>query len=162
MSLTKRVVLSSAAGYGAGAVMDRVTTIFLERQSEGSRAREEQVQPEPSTAVLVKKLADAIDRPVTQHQVEQLGSALHHAMGVSGAYLASALLAKGWHSIPAGMAAGMMVWLFVDEGLNYVLGLTAPATEFPRESHLRGLVGHLAYGASLGAMLAVARRLWRD
>lgn len=44
----------------------------------------------------------------------------------------------------------------------YVLGLTAPATKFPREAHLRGLAGHIAYGAALGGLLAVARRLSKD
>jgi hypothetical protein len=161
MSLTRRIVLSSAAGYGAGLVMDKVTTGYLDSQTESSRAREKQVQPEPATTVLVKKIAGSMNRRVEPDQAQQLGAAFHTGMAVSGAYVAGALLARGWRSIPAGMAAGLFIWAFVDEGLNYALGLTAPATDFPVESHVRGLVGHLAYGGALGGFLAIARRLWR-
>jgi uncharacterized membrane protein YagU involved in acid resistance len=162
MSIARRVVLTSAAGYGATAVMDRVTTALYERQSEESRNREREVQPEPAVRVLVRKMADATDRSVDGDQVKVLGNVVHRGMGIGGAYLAGILLARGWKAIPAGMAAGMVIWLVFDEGLNYVLGLTAPATEFPRESHLRGLLGHMAYGAALGGLLTIARRLWKS
>jgi uncharacterized membrane protein YagU involved in acid resistance len=162
MSIGTRVLLSSAAGYGATEVMDRVTTALYDRQSEESREREKQVQPEPAVRVLVKKVAEASHTEVNQEQVKRLGALVHRSMGIGGAYVAGVLLARGWRAVPAGMAAGMMIWIVFDEGLNYVLGLTAPSTEFPREAHVRGLLGHMAYGAALGGLLAVARRLWES
>ena len=47
----------------------------------------------------------------------------------------------------------------VDEGANYVLGLTAPAPEWPWVAHLCALAAHLVYGLALGSLLAVTDRL---
>jgi hypothetical protein len=142
--------------------MDRATTTFLERQSEESKRREKEVQPEPATTVLVKKIAGDAAGKLDDEHVRKMGGAFHYGMGIGGAYLAGIFLARGWRAIPAGMAAGTLIWLLFDEGLNYALGLAAPASEFPPETHLRGLVGHMAYGAALGGLLSVSRRLWKE
>jgi len=43
----------------------------------------------------------------------------------------------------------MALFLFVDEGLTPTLGLSAPNNQYPLTTHLRGFLGHLAYGASV-------------
>ena len=58
----------------------------------------------------------------------------------------------------AGMAAGTAAFLLVDEGVVSAV-FTPPPWAYPIESHLRGAIGHLAYGAAAGAMLSAARRL---
>jgi uncharacterized membrane protein YagU involved in acid resistance len=60
----------------------------------------------------------------------------------------------------AGLLAGLGMWLLVDEGANAALGFTPPATAYPRETHLRGLLGHVAYGGALGVLLSVGDRLF--
>jgi hypothetical protein len=39
--------------------------------------------------------------------------------------------------------------------------LTAPPSAYPKESHLRGVVGHATLGVTIGAVLSVARRFTR-
>jgi hypothetical protein len=60
--------------------------------------------------------------------------------------------------VAAGLAAGMGGFLLVDELANSLF-FTPPPQAYPPESHLRGLVGHLTFGAVLGILLALARRL---
>jgi hypothetical protein len=48
--------------------------------------------------------------------------------------------------------------LLVDEGFMSAF-VTPPPWAYHVESHMRGVVGHLALGGAVGAMLAVARRL---
>jgi hypothetical protein len=49
-------------------------------------------------------------------------------------------------------------FLLVDELANSLF-FTPPPQAYPPESHLRGLVGHLTFGAATGVLLSVARRL---
>lgn len=60
----------------------------------------------------------------------------------------------------AGVLTGLGLWLFVDEGANALFGLTPPPTAYPRETHVRGLVGHLAYGGTLGVLLSLGNALF--
>ncbi|HEX3630124.1 MAG TPA: DUF1440 domain-containing protein, partial [Candidatus Dormibacteraeota bacterium] len=62
----------------------------------------------------------------------------------------------------AALISGMALFVVVDEGLTPTLGLSAPNMEYPLSTHLRGFLGHLAYGAAVGvtaeALLAASRR----
>jgi hypothetical protein len=60
--------------------------------------------------------------------------------------------------LKAGLATGTGGFLLVDELANGLF-FTPPPQSYPVESHLRGVVGHLTFGATLGVLLAVARRL---
>jgi uncharacterized membrane protein YagU involved in acid resistance len=60
----------------------------------------------------------------------------------------------------AGILTGLGIWLVVDEGANPVMGFTPPAPAYPRETHIRGLLGHLAYGGTLGALLGLGSLLF--
>jgi hypothetical protein len=60
----------------------------------------------------------------------------------------------------AGILTGLGIWLVVDEGANAVLGFTPPVPAYPRETHIRGLLGHLAYGGALGALLGLGSVLF--
>ena len=61
------------------------------------------------------------------------------------------LLRRGVRMNPllAGLLSGMALFVVVDEGLTPTLGLSAPNLEYPLSTHLRGLIGHLAYGAGV-------------
>ncbi len=45
----------------------------------------------------------------------------------------------------------MALFIVVDEGLTPALGLSAPDSAYPVSTHLRGFLGHLAYGAAAAA-----------
>jgi hypothetical protein len=49
----------------------------------------------------------------------------------------------------------MTLFIVVDEGLTPALGLSAPDRAYPLSTHLRGFLGHLAYGAAVAATAEV-------
>jgi hypothetical protein len=71
---------------------------------------------------------------------------------------AAALAKAGGRPVRTGLAIGAAAFALVDEGVVSAL-FTPPSWAYPIESHVRGVVGHLAYGVAAGAMLAVARGL---
>jgi hypothetical protein len=51
----------------------------------------------------------------------------------------------------AGLTVAATAWVLVDEGTAISLFI-----QFPVESHLRGVVGHAAFGLVAGVLLALA------
>lgn len=160
-SLTKEIAIGAGAAYAASKVMDRVTTAYMEQQSEASKRREQDLQQEPSYARAAEKLAELRGRDIDEDEAQQLGQRLHLGLGLSGGLVAGFLAARGMNPIGAGLLTGLGMWLLVDEGANAALGLTPPATAYPKETHIRGLLGHLAYGGALGVLLAVGNVVFR-
>jgi hypothetical protein len=159
-SLTREVLLGTGAALAATNVMDRVTTAYQERQSEMSKRRERELQEEPAYAKAAEKLAEVWGKRIDQEEAEQLGQRLHLGLGVSGGVIAGFLAARGMNPLGAGILTGLGIWLVVDEGANAVLGFTPAAPAYPRETHIRGLLGHLAYGGALGALLGLGSLLF--
>ena len=159
-SLTREVLLGTGAGYAASKVMDRVTTAYQERQSEASKQREKELQDEPAYTKAAEKLAEVQGKQIDPAQAEQLGERLHLGLGLSGGVIAGFLAARGVNPLGAGILTGLGIWLVVDEGANAVMGFTPPAPAYPRETHIRGLLGHLAYGGALGALLGLGSLLF--
>jgi hypothetical protein len=79
-------------------------------------------------------------------------------LGVTYATVATALTRAGVPPMRAGIATGATAFVLVDEGFMSAF-VTPPPWAYHVESHIRGVVGHLALGGAVGAMLAVARRL---
>jgi hypothetical protein len=147
-----------AAGFAATQVMDKATTWFYERQSDASKRRETGVLPEGAPMASARKLAGLIGAELTDDQTGQLAEALHRSLGQLYGVAAAAMTRRGVNPVGAGLTAGLGGWLLVDELANSLF-FTPPPQAYPPESHLRGLVGHLTFGAATGALLAVARRL---
>jgi hypothetical protein len=152
------LVAGAAAGYLAGQVMDRATTWFYERQSDASKQRENELLPEGAPLASARKLAGLIGAEPTDHQTGQLASALHQSLGQVYGVAAAALTRRGVNPVCAGVATGLGGFLLVDELANSLF-FTPPPQAYPVQSHLRGLVGHLTFGAATGVLLALARRL---
>ena len=147
-----------AIGYCASKVMDRATGWYFEHQSETSRQREEKVAPGGAPVLAGKKIAHMVGREVTGEEAAKIGFSVHGSLAVAYGMVAAALVRSGIHPVRAGLLTGAAAFLLVDEGVNSAL-FTPPPWAYPIESHLRGVVGHLAYGIAAGAMLAVARRI---
>lgn len=160
-SLTKEIAIGAGAAYAASKVMDRVTTAYMKQQSEASKRREQDLQHEPSYARAAEKLAELRGRDIDEDEAQRLGQRLHLGLGLSGGLVAGFLAARGMNPIGAGFLTGLGMWLLVDEGANAALGLTPPATAYPKETHIRGLLGHLAYGGALGVLLAAGNVVFR-
>jgi hypothetical protein len=152
------LLVGAAAGYLAGQAMDRATTWFYGRQSDASKQREAELLPEGAPLAAARKLAGLVGAEPTDDQAGRLALAMHQSLGQLYGVVAAALTRRGVAPVTAGVATGVGGFLLVDELAN-ALFFTPPPQAYPIESHLRGAVGHLTLGATLGALLAVARRL---
>ena len=150
--------VGAAAGYLAGQVMDKATTWFYERQSDASKQREGELLPEGAPMASARKLAGLVGAEPTDDQTATIATALHQSLGQLYGVVAAAMTRRGVNPVTAGLASGAGGFLLVDELANGLF-FTPPPQAYPAESHLRGVVGHLTFGAALGVLLAVARRL---
>ncbi len=154
------LVVGAGAGYAATRVMEKAATFLYERQSEEARRREEELRQEMPTTVLVRKVADWRGVKLEDERAERLGMWLHYGFGAAGGPVAAALTrTTPLGPLASGLAVGTAMFVFVDEGANYVLGLTPPAPDWPMVTHLRAFAAHLIYGLALGSLLAAAGRV---
>ena len=132
--------------------MDHATTWFYGRQTEASKAREEELAPGGTLVALGKQIGGAMGRDLDNEQAGRIGLAIHRTMGMLYGMAAAALARRGVPPLKAGIAVGAAAWIVIDEG-------TAAPTfmDYPVESHLRGLVGHGTYGLAAGLMLRAVR-----
>ena len=158
MKATRVLLVGAAAGYVAGQVMDKATTWFYERQSDASKQREGELLPEGAPMASARKLAGLVGAEPTDEQTGQIATAMHQSLGQLYGVGAAALTGFGVSPVAAGVAFGIGGFLLVDELANSLF-FTPPPQAYPVESHLRGAVGHLTFGATLGVLLAAARRL---
>ena len=154
----RTLFVGAAAGYVAGQAMNQATTWFYGRQSDESKQREQEVLPEGAPMASARKLASWIGAEPTEDQTETLAQVMHQSLGQLYGVVAASLTRRGVNPVAAGLASGAGGFLLVDELANGLL-FTPPPQAYPAESHLRGVVGHLTLGATLGILLAVARRL---
>jgi len=152
------LLVGAAAGYLAGQVMDKATTWFYERQSDASKQRESELLPEGAPLATARKLAGLIGAEPTDEQAATIATSLHQSLGQLYGVVAAALTRNGVPPVAAGLATGAGGFLLVDELANGLF-FTPPPQAYPVESHLRGAVGHLSFGAATGVLLALARRL---
>jgi hypothetical protein len=150
--------VGATAGFVAGQVMDQATTWYYGRQSDASKQRENELLPEGAPLAAARKLAGLVGAEPTDDQAEQLALAMHRCLGQLYGVAAAAMVRRGVAPVTAGVASGVGGFLVVDELANSLF-FTPPPQAYPVESHLRGVVGHLTFGAVTGLLLAVARRL---
>ncbi len=138
------------AGIAATWLMGKVTELLYQRENPAAREREDRAREGRSSyGTAAEKIAQLAGASLSDEQRKRYGRGIHWALG-AGAGAAYALLRD---RVPAAAAAsgllfGTAFFLLMDEGLVYALGLTPGPSEFPWQSHARGLVGHLAYGAT--------------
>jgi hypothetical protein len=155
------LLIGAGAGYAATRIMEKASTFLYQRQSEEARRREEELREEMPTTVLVRKAAEWRGVKLEDEQAERFGIWLHYGFGAAGGPVA-AILARTTPIGPvgAGLAVGTAMFVFVDEGANYVLGLTSPTPEWPAVTHVRpALAAHLMYGLALGLFLDLRGRV---
>ena len=78
---------------------------------------------------------------------------MHRTFGTLYGMGAAALVNRGIRPMTAGLAMGAAAWVIIDEG-------TALPTfsDYPVESHLRGIVGHATVGGMIGLLLSLVER----
>ncbi len=151
-----RMTRGALAGAAATWLMDQVTTAMMSAQKPTVTAREEAAQPHGKAALenLVDRLEAGAGMPLDEGQRSMALQALHYGLGMAP----GALYAVLRHRLPllgvgGGLLYGAALWAINDEWLNSALGLSAPFGDYPAETHIRGLVGHLALGGATDSIL---------
>jgi uncharacterized membrane protein YagU involved in acid resistance len=164
--MNRRNVVSGAAagvigGFVGTRVMNPVTAVLQDWAPEADKEREKAVSPGSPYQIGVRKAADLAGVKLDQQQVETAASAMPYTVGIAGGLLYVVLRRMLRMSPPlAAILSGMALFVIVDEGLTPTLGLSAPNLEYPLSTHMRGFLGHLAYGAGVAvtAELVMAGR----
>ncbi len=150
----QKLIGSALAGLGATLFMEYASTWLYNHQSQQSRQREEDLRKEMPTTTLVRKAAGVVGTELDDARAEKLGMAVHYFFGAAGGPQALLLRRFGSRPLQAGLGVATAMELFVDEGLNTALKLTAPPQQWPWEAHARGFAAHAVYGTALGLLLA--------
>jgi len=153
--------LGALAGAVAGAAMEPLTTSLTKRAPDSANRREKAVTDRiggPPTVKAAEKAAAAVGTTIPPRRRTLSGEVVHYGFGTFWGAVFGALASR-WRPLPpgAGAALGVLLWLSMDEGALPALGLTGKPTEYPRESHFRGLASHLLYGVVLDRSLAILR-----
>jgi hypothetical protein len=147
------LAVGALAGYAASRTMDRATSWFYGRQTEGSKRREEELAPGGTLVQLGKQLGAAAGRDLDDEAAGRVGLAVHRTLGMLYGVGAARLVRSGVRPLRAGVAVGAAAWMLVDEGTAITTFL-----DYPVESHLRGVVGHATFGLAAGLLLALVDR----
>jgi len=156
-SVLADAVTGAVAGLGAGWVMNAVTSVMYDRQDPEARSREEDARGgKIAFEVAAEKAARLLGRDLDAQRARRWGGALHEGLGIGGGALYGVLRDRvpGFR-VGAGLLFGLAFFLVVDELATTVLRLTPGPRAFPWQTHARGLVGHLAYGAVADTALRV-------
>jgi uncharacterized membrane protein YagU involved in acid resistance len=151
---TKNVVSGAAAGviggYVGTRVMNPVTSRLHELAPESDKEREKAVSPGSPYKIGAKRAADFVGVTLDEKQLDRAASAMPYTVGIAGGLLYVVLRrVLKMSPLTAALVSGMALFVVVDEGLTPTLGLSAPNLEYPLSTHLRGFLGHLAYGAGV-------------
>jgi uncharacterized membrane protein YagU involved in acid resistance len=150
MSMKKKMAtvgVGVVSGLAGLLLMNPVTTKIQDLTPQEIQEKEKEVQPESAMKVAAEKTADALGVTLTDKQAETGGTIFHYAIGIVGGMI-YALLRRYLpiHPVWTGLLTGLGIFVVMDEGLNAALGFSAPPSAFPKETHARGLIGHLAFG----------------
>jgi hypothetical protein len=158
-ALVRDVGVGALAGYAGSRAMDRATTWYWERMSASSKQRERAANPDGTPLVVGRTVAGLIGRGDGTDAAYRTAGQLHRALGVTYGVKAALLARWGVPPTAAGLLTAAAAFVVVDEALMSTM-LPNP-TAYPKESHLRGVVGHLTLGATVGVVLSAERRLRR-
>lgn len=155
-SLMADAVKGAVAGAIGVWALDQVTWAMWDRTDAAKLRQEEEARPEglDPAHVMANRAAEAVGTELSPKQPHPAGIAVHYGIGLfPGA--AYGVLRRKVPALTAGSGTlfGLGLFLMQDEGLNPMLGTSGGPTEYPAEAHVRGLVGHLVFGATMNASL---------
>ena len=140
-------------GYVGTQVMERVSMKLYELEPEEDRQKEEEVRPGPPFYIAAKKITEALGIALSEGKLQALAMyGFHYGLGMGWGPTYNFL--RRWtdlNPITAGLLSGALMSLVVDEGMTPLFGFSAPNSEYPASTHLRGFVAHLAFGLGVAA-----------
>ena len=150
INLVSGAAAGAIGGYVGTKLMTPVTAKLQELAPEADKEREKQVSPGSPYKIGAEKAADLVGLQLDEKQIEQAATVMPYTVGIAGGLL-YVLLRRLLRMSPilSAIVSGMALFVVVDEGLTPALGLSASNMEYPLSTHLRGFLGHLAYGAGV-------------
>lgn len=144
--------LAGAAGVWA---LDRVTWFMWNRQDPDTLEQEKEVRPEGQDPahVVANRISGALGIHLRSDQPNAPGLAVHYAIGVVPGAIYNALRKRSSETEGSGLLVGLGLFLVQDELLNPILGISGGPTEYPWQTHVRGLIGHAVYGVTTDVVL---------
>ena len=144
------VAIGCVAGLVATKVYGLVQEALYRPMPRDVKQREEQARPGPSSQVAAGKIAEGLSYPLDDQERELAGCAVHYGLGIAWGPIYGLLRRQGrMQPLGAGVLTGATLSLIVDEGLAPALGFSAPNSDYPALSHVRGFLNHLAYEAAV-------------
>lgn len=147
------------AGAAAWCVMDQVLRVLYDRSSSRVRARESAARGGvPALERVAEWQAEQVGARLSDRQRRAGGRVMQWTVGIAAGALYGALRGR----VPGaaagrGLAYGAALSLAVDEGAVPLLGFAPGPRSFPWQTHARGVLGHLVYGAAADAVLRSLR-----
>lgn len=144
------------SGYLGTKAMEPVTTAMYNAEPQADKDREKQVQPKTAYVVAAERTFGLFGTRLDEEGAKRWGSYFHYALGASWGLIYVIVRAlTGWNPVVLGLGLGVVMFLLVDEAMNWALGFTPPPDRFPMWTHARGLVGHLVYGVAVAAVAEI-------
>ena len=156
-AVLRDMVKGAIAGAVGTWLMDKVTWYMWDRQDPATLRQEEQearTEGMDPAHVTANRVARVFGKQLHPSQPHPAGVAVHYGIGIAPA-IAYAALRRRTPALAAGggLLYGLGLFLMVDEGVVPALGLAGGPSEYPWQTHVRGLVGHLVLGAGTHATL---------
>lgn len=144
------------SGFLGTKAMEPVTTAMYNAESAADKAREKRVQPKYAYVVAAERTFGLFGARLDEQSAQRWGSYFHYALGASWGLIYVIVRAlTGWNPLILGLGLGLVMFLLVDEAMNWALGFSPPPDRFPMSTHVRGLVGHLVYGVAVAAVAEI-------
>lgn len=138
--------IAGAAGVWA---LDQATWAMWNREDPEVMEQERQARPgglDPAH-VMANRAAHAMGTELTPKQPNAAGMVVHYSLGVLPGALYGVLRHEmGGLNTGRGAFFGLGLGIVQDQIINSVIGTSGAPTEYPKEAHIRGLVGHAVYG----------------
>jgi hypothetical protein len=147
--IARDLAKGAVAGAVATWVMGKVKAYAYEQESGEARQAEQRAHRARSRAAgAVKRAAEAVGEPLAPEQQEQVAESLRWALGIGAGALYAVLRRRlDPFGRMTGTAFGTAFWTLLDEGVVPALGLSAPPGALPWQTHARGVLGHVTFGA---------------
>lgn len=145
--MIRDATIALASGYLGTRAMDPTTVMLQEMASDSDKRQEKDVSPGVAYDVAARKISEWVGLHLSNDGLKLLSAGLHWSIGLSAGVLYVTLRRRtSLGPIAAGLLSGLVLWAGVDEGLNSLLGFSAPPARYPLGTHIRGVVGHIVLG----------------
>jgi uncharacterized membrane protein YagU involved in acid resistance len=98
---------------------------------------------------------------LTDGEASALAQAFHIGLGLQcGLQYVILRRSSDMTALTAGLFSGLALYIVVDEVVTPALGWSAPFSAYPRSTHLRGLIAHIALGLASAISAEILVRLF--